>query len=380
MRLHFTADDYYRRAIKAIEAAQEEVLLEVYIFDMDSIGLRFLAALEKAQARGVTVKLSVDGIGSFNWMHALQVRCAKSGLPFSVFHPLPLHSKFRFSWRVLRQMIRFFRAFNQRLHRKVLIVDRQKVFLGSANISQVHTREFMGAQAWRDTNVEIEFPKQDPDLELLREALLNTFSRPRVLRALYKHNRLKRRLKILHLPSQRIRLNAATWWRHRYQRDLLKRLRSARKKILITNAYFVPRRTLTFALRKAALRGVEVVLVLPQKTDVWFVRAASRSLFSKLIRDGVKIYEYRPSILHAKTIVIDDSWSTVGSHNLNSRSMLHDLEVSAAIWEPELVQQLTQQFALDVQKSALVTMAELKAASRWRRLISRIAYWFRYWL
>jgi cardiolipin synthase len=378
IRLHFSGDEYFQRALEAIEDAQEEVFLESYIYDLDAVGLRFLTALERAQKRGVKVKLLVDGIGSFNWLRAIETHCQRSALPLRVYHPLPI-MPLRLSWRNLRRWLLLFRRINQRNHRKVILIDRRKAFLGSLNISQVHTVEFMGEKAWRDTGVEIEFAPDDPDANVLREAFRSTWNKSQSLRVRAYPLRFLRRLKRLKIPRSRFRLNSRAWWRFILLRDLLVRMNTAQKRILITNAYFLPRRAILTALRRAARRGVYVGLVLPQKTDVWLVREAARSLYYRLMKDGVHIFEYRPSILHAKTLIIDD-WATVGSHNMNHRSLMHDLEVETVLEDPRLLEQLISRWDQDVRESKAIGWDEVGHFSRPRRWIMRMIYWFRYWL
>lgn len=380
IQIYFSGDQYFQRALEAIEEARFEVLLESYIFDLDPIGLRFLYALEAAHARGVQVRLLIDGIGAFNWIRELQARTKAAGIPLHVYHPIPLLRQLRLSWRGLRRGLLIFRRINQRNHRKVILIDQRHVFLGSLNISQVHTQEFMGKRAWRDTGVELLFPPDHDDVRALREAFLDTWRKSQGRRRLKIYSvRLLRRLGKLHPPHSRFRLNSRVWWRHYLLKDLLYRMRTAQKRILITNAYFLPRRSFLSGLRRAAKRGVYVGLVLPQKTDIWFVRTASRSLYYRLIKDGVKIFEYEPSMLHAKTLVID-KWATVGSHNLNHRSLMHDLEVETVLHEPRLVRKLISQWDLDAHQSRPITLEDLGKFSLLERALARVIYWFRYWL
>jgi len=148
---------------------------------------------------------------------------------------------------------------------------------------------------------------------------------------------------------------------------------------LITNAYFIPRRSVLRALKKAAQRGVEVALVLPALTDVPIVQWASRSLYYRLLKAKVRIFEYQPSVLHAKTVIIDN-WATVGSHNLNHRSMIHDYEVEAVLTDNQSLNELVNQWQIDVKSSQEITLESLGKFPWWTRWISRLAYWFRYWI
>ncbi len=375
VQLYFSGDEYFRDLIQAIGQAQHEVLLESYIFDMDPIGLRVLEALSKAQARGVKVMLLVDGVGSFNWVLSLREYCEKNRLGFRVYHPLPFRMTFlrRISWKSLRRILFLLKKANKRNHRKVILIDKTRAFLGSLNISQVHTKEFLGGRAWRDTGIQVTGGPLNP----LRRAFYDAWVTAR-MEKLHLKQRL-RRFKDRQKTDQILRMNSNVSWRYFLLRDLNRRMREATHRILITNAYFVPRRSVLRSLIKAAQRGVHVGLCIPSQSDVLPVRWASRSLYTRLLKAGVRIYEYQPQMMHAKTLVIDN-WATVGSHNLNHRSLTHDLEVEAVLTKPEWVEPLIQQWDADIRHSQSITMTDLGKMTLLDRMLARLAYWFRYWL
>ena len=262
------------------------------------------------------------------------------------------------------------------------MIDRKIVFMGSLNISKVHTQEFMDERAWRDTGIELRFAEPNHETALLAKAFDRTWRLSALRRLFAQPTRLFRRrsgFRFRHRKAVRFRLNSRPWSRYLIFRDMIKRIRTAESRILITNAYFVPRRSMLVALRKAAKRGIFVGLILPEKTDVWFVRAASQTLYRKLIKSGVHLYEYKPRVLHAKTMVIDN-WATVGSHNMNHRSMLHDLEVETVISSSELIGQLVEQWDNDASASKLYRLHDLTKFPWYQRGLSRVIYWFRYWL
>jgi len=375
VQLYFSGDDYFRDLLQAIGQAHQEILLESYIFDMDPIGLRVLGALAAAQARGVKVQILVDGVGSFNWLLGLSEYCQKNQILFRIYHPLPIRMSFlrKISWRSLRRILFLLKKANKRNHRKVILIDRHKSFMGSLNISQVHTKEFMGAKAWRDTGIQV----TGGPLNHLRRACMDAWVTAR-MEKLHLRHRLGR-MRVRQKVDEALRLNSSIYWRYFLLRDLNRRMRTAQKRILITNAYFVPRRSVLRSLIKAAQRGVEVGLCLPEQIDVLPVRWASRSLYSRLLRAGVRIYEYQPQMMHAKTLIIDD-WATVGSHNLNHRSLTHDLEVEAVLIQEDRIQELLHQWKRDIQHSSEVTLSDLGKMTWLSRSMARLAYWFRYWL
>ena len=375
VQLYFSGDEYFRDLIAEIKKSQTEVILESYIFDLDPIGLRLLNALAEARARGVKVQILVDGVGSFNWLMALHDFCKKHDLQFRIYHPLPVRLSFlrKISWRSLRRILFLLKKSNKRNHRKVTIIDHKTAFLGSLNVTQVHTKEFMGAKAWRDTGIQVE----GHPIGYLRRAFLDAWVTARFEKIAIKRTFLRYRTR--QKADEILRLNTSMPWRYALLRDLNRRMRHAQTRILVTNAYFVPRRSVLRSLIKAAQRGVFVGLCLPAQSDVLPVRWASRSLYNRLLRAGVKIYEYQPSMMHAKTLVIDN-WATVGSHNLNHRSLMHDLEAEVVLTHNEWVQPLVDQWDLDIRKSHAITKADLGKMTWWYRSLTRLAYWFRYWL
>ena len=122
-----------------------------------------------------------------------------------------------------------------------------------------------------------------------------------------------------------------------------------------------------------------MALCLPEKTDVTIVQLASRSLYERMLRDNIRIFEYRPRVLHAKTIIIDN-WASVGSLNLNHRSLKHDLEVEINFTQKAPLFQLAEQWELDIKEAKPITYKEMQNFSLAQRWLARAAYWLRYWL
>jgi cardiolipin synthase len=374
-QLFFSGDEYFSAVLAAIDQAKNEIFIESYIWDFDTVGTEFLIHLQAARKRGVEIRLLVDGIGSFNSLHLLRAWTQEHKLPLRIYHPLPFSwaRVLRMRWRGLRGLLFLFRRINKRNHRKSILIDGDKAYLGSFNISDVHSEKNRGARAWRDTGVFVE----GPTVRMLRRAFVKAWSSSRFDNQVDAKALLKSRVQSY--PNALIRLNSSIRWRYQLLRDLSKRMKSAQKRILITNAYFLPRKSVLRGLRKAARRGIFVGICIPAKSDVWFVKSAAKSLYSRLISDGVHIFEYQPTILHAKTLIIDD-WATVGSHNLNHRSLTHDLEAEAVITHGENIQSLIEHWDHDVLASHTVTLRDLGRWTLGQRLLSHVAYWFRYWI
>lgn len=374
-QLFFSGDEYFSSVLGAIDQAQKEIFIESYIWDFDGIGSKVLLHLREAQKRGVEIRLLVDGVGSFNSLPLLRPWTYENRLPLRVYHPLPFSWSriFKMRWRGLNGLLFLFRRINKRNHRKSILIDGDSAYLGSFNISDVHLESVHGNIAWRDTGILVE----GPTVRMLRRAFAKAWGSSRFDNQVDSKALIKS--KVANYPSALIRLNSSIRWRYQLLRDLSQKMNRAEKRILITNAYFLPRKSVLRGLRRAARRGIFVGLCIPAKSDVWFVKSAAKSLYARLIKDGVHIYEYQPKILHAKTLVIDD-WATVGSHNLNHRSLTHDLEAEAVLTDPENITKLLEAWDLDVLSSHAVTLSDLGRWSWTQRLLSRFAYWFRYWI
>lgn len=387
VQLFSEGDDFYAAAKKAIHEAKDEILFETYIFDFDSIGREFLEALAEARQRNVRVQLLVDGVGSIATLRPIHDFCSKYDIDFQVFHPPPFYATsflLRRNGKTEAWLTRFFgklqnflKFMNKRDHRKMIVLDQRICFIGSYNISNVHSARFFGDQAWRDSGVEVH--GESPAVSVIR-AFQRTWLRSKDLDQPPLQFRFRERfVKKKNLHFSPFRFNDGMRDRMRVASDIRRRVNRAKQRILITNAYFLPRPAFLKALRKASRRGVFVGLCLPMKTDVWMVREAGRTMLRKLLADGVKIYEYKPRVLHAKTMVIDH-WSTVGSRNLNYRSFFHDLEVDVELRDRQHVGQLVEQWEKDISESHPLTLNDLDQDSFLRRLVGRLVYLARYWM
>jgi cardiolipin synthase len=224
----------------------------------------------------------------------------------------------------------------------------------------------MGAAAWRDTGVIVEGDEV--------VALTDTFEDVWV-RRLQRLKRKFRRKRVQRSPL--VRLNVTGKQRRENYLDLLVRLLRARRRIWITNAYFVPDGSLLRVLSVVAREGVDVRILVPGFSDVVFIPWVTAAFHFGLLSAGVKIFEYRGSVLHAKTMVIDE-WGLIGSSNLNHRSLLHDLEADIVVTNDEALEEMSTQFAQDLNRSVEVTLENWHQRPRLERFLGRVLLWFRY--
>jgi cardiolipin synthase len=361
----------YRAMLDAIAAARDHINMETYILDDDAVGHQFAQALLDKQAQGVQVNLLRDSAGTFGTPAAFFQRLSDAGVQVLEFNPVnPLVAREGWQW-------------NQRDHRKLLIVDGRMAFLGGINISSVYSGGSFGkarkvdpdaALAWRDTDLQL----QGPVVAELQKLFLAAWQgqqgpplRPRAYFPPLPAMGTQVVRAIGSSPEEAFSLIYAT---------LLSAIGSAETSVHITNAYFAPDPQLLQALVTAVARGVEVTLILPGRTDSWLVFHAGRSHYAHLLKAGVRIFERRGVVLHSKTALVDGVWATVGSTNLDWRSFLHNHELNAVILGAEFGQQVQTMFERDLRASDAIELAAWERRSPALRVQEWFGRMWEYWL
>jgi cardiolipin synthase len=365
----FKAEPFFSDLEKGIASAESSVELETYIFNNDELGCRIAEQLKAAAARGVHVRVMVDGFGSPHWAQHFLSNLTKAGVEARVYHPTPLSALSPY-FEQYPSVIKFFKrasTINHRDHRKVCIVDGRRAWTGGMNISASHI-------LFRDTGVFIEGSRVQALLYAFRQAWQKAWSPRQVFHPKRRWRTLRRWITLSF-----VRINANRKTRRRTYNDLLQRIASANTRIWITNAYFVPPQRLRKALQEASKRGVDVRVLIPRKPDIYFIRWVASALYFGLITAGVKIFEFLPATLHAKTLIIDE-WATIGSTNLNHRSIIHDLEVDVVLTTTKSIEALANQFADDLKESKEISIQDWKRRSWGERLAGRLLLLFRYWI
>lgn len=339
-------ENTYTSMLIAIRGAKDSINMESYIFDDDEMGSLFSDALLERRSAGVTVNLVYDSFGAMSTPGEFFTPLIEGGVNLVEFNPVnPL--KFRWGMDI-----------NSRDHRKLLIVDGKVAFVGGVNISSVYSSGSFrhkdvpvtpGSVPWRDTHVRIEGPVVREFQSLYMQTWTSQKGKPLAVEGYFPQleksgDEVVRA--IGSTPAAKYSLMYAA---------LIAAIENADNQIYLTNAYFVPDPRLRAALKKAAAHGVDVRLMLPGKSDSTLVLNASRSFYSKLLRAGVKIYEHEDAFMHAKTVVIDGVWSSIGSTNLDWRSLRDNQEIDAVILGPVFGRQMQTQFTRDIQASREIT-------------------------
>lgn len=365
-------ESYLQSLLEEINQAKSCIDIEVYIFDDDHVGRIVTDALCDAAKRGVQIRVMVDGIGSIHWGGKMAQQMVLNGIKIKVYHPLPWRishwssstsaSKFIFS-----RIIFLLSKINNRDHRKVCIIDQHIVFVGSANIS-AHLLGDQTHKGWRETTVKL----VDINTDEIQYAFDKAWGKVSLKRRLYKIFKRKKTDSIF-------LLNYSWRLRRQYYKELLHRISQCKKQIWITNAYFVPDSFLLKKLIKASGRGIDLKILLPEKSDISLMPIVKSTFYSILLKNKAQIYEYKPTILHAKTLMIDD-WYVIGSSNLNYRSFKHDLEVNVSLQTPPAKEVLTQQFLFDLKQSNQLMLDNINNLSLFKKMIVRLILLIRYWI
>jgi cardiolipin synthase A/B len=377
-RLFFDGDEYFDDLLEGVAQAQVSIELETYIFSADPLGRRVEEALSAAAGRGVNVRLLVDGIGGLGWFDKQSQELKASTVKVRVYHPVLISGFFK-----NRRRGTLFSRMNRRDHRKVCLIDGETdkavAWVGSLNIAGSHCRSILGQDAWRDTGVRL----RGEGLKDLLIAFNNAWARSHTADG---KRRWRESLQISSFASGRVfgerlkspvvRLNYTRRLRRKNAFQLRTRLRSARQRIWITTAYFAPTPNLVRRLTNAAKRGVDVRILVPRKSDVFFMPWVTTAHYAPLLVEKVRIFEYLPRFLHAKSVIVDD-WVTVGTTNLNQRSLLYDFEVDIVIKNEASLQLIDEQFLKDLAQSEEVKVAPGGLASFLGRLIN---FFWRRWI
>ncbi|MBG6073974.1 MULTISPECIES: cardiolipin synthase ClsB [unclassified Polaromonas] len=361
-------EEFFPRVFESIAGARHEVVLETFILFEDKVGLALHAALLAAASRGVQIDLTIDGFGSPDLSPDFISALTQAGIRVHVFDPAPR----LWGWRT-----NVFR----RMHRKIVVVDGQRAFVGGINYSADHLADF-GPEAKQDYSVEIEGPIVSVIHTFVHKAL--AAGKRNTGRGLA--GQLRERIADrAHLLTNRWRADSTpageaeaifvTRDNRKHTTDIEQHyriaIRAARHRVVIANAYFFPGYRLLREMRRAARRGVQVRLILQGEPDMAIVKTAANLLYDQLLSAGVQIFEYCERPLHGKVAVSDDTWSTVGSSNLDPLSLSLNLEANVIIKDRAFNQHLTARLDHLVQQSCKqIHAADLVEWSWWRTLRS----------
>jgi len=346
----------FDRISAAIMGARRFVWAEYYIIRNDETGRRFLALLHERAKEGVEVRLLFDALGSMAINARFLRAIAEAGGQTRAFQPM----------NPLRRRV----AVHLRNHRKLIVVDGAVGFTGGMNVGDEYSgrRRRRGAQTFRDSHLEL----RGPAVRSLAQTFVEdwafagggTLPVPRAPEPAASSGSL-----VAIVPSGPDQEHNASAMVH------FAGIASARRRVYLTSPYFIPDESTLSALVSAALRRVDVRILLPARarSDVKLAAFAALSYYGKLLRGGVRIYEFEPAMLHAKTLVVDGQVAVVGSANVDIRSFRLNFEIGALVTGPEFAGKLERRFVRDLASAREVTLDDLARMSRFTRVCSTLA-------
>ncbi|HKP75556.1 MAG TPA: phospholipase D-like domain-containing protein [Longimicrobiaceae bacterium] len=342
----------YGAMLDLIEGASHELLLENYIIRADQVGLGFVDELARQAARGVSVWVLLDPLGSRLSTLPLARRLRGSAVRVRLYNPPRFAAAFFRGWRD---------------HRKLVVQDRTRVFAGGMCIADIWAGNCVRRCTWRDSAVvaqgsaatraadafDTAWRTQGPAGELASGPSAAGTGRGQ--------------------GSVPVRVVADGGGARRVERALAAVFRAARSEILITSSYFVPTPPLVAALTGAARRGVITRVLIPRRSDHRVIDLAAEHLLGCLLRAGVRVWLWNGPMLHAKSVVVDRCWTLVGSSNLDAFSLWRNAELNLEIHGTAVGEQAARLFAADLEGSRELTLEAWTRRPRWRRLATRMA-------
>jgi cardiolipin synthase len=347
-------EEIFPAKIAAIRSARRSINYAQYVFEDGPPAKDIAEALAERCRAGVMVNVLLDAVGALGMSTEHRAVMAEAGCRVENYRPLTPFTIDRV---------------NYRNHRRILVVDGVVGVTGGSGISGKWSGDGRRKGHWRDTDIRLEGPVVEQLQGAFAENWLEATGVAIGGPAYFPRRRLDSKGGV---DAQVVRSSPAGGSTAMYTMFLLA-LASARRSIHITNPYFVPDETMINTLTGAAQRGVRVVLLIPGAIDHNLVRQASRSEFGRLLKSGILIYEYRPALLHAKTMVIDGAWSTVGSTNLDHRSFAINEELNVAVYDASIAQRLEAVFEKDIANSRQVTYGEWSRRGLTSRLLELLS-------
>lgn len=359
MRLVRSGSDYFDTLVQIIQSAKHTLHLQTYIYDDDVTGRRIAAALKGAAQRGVTITVLLDGFGSQSLTKRFISSLRETGIDLRFFSPV-------FSTQSI--------YLGRRMHHKIVVADSSTALIGGINIADKYAGTATNT-AWLDYALLLEGGVCQ-ELDTLCRNMYRRRNRLARLRTTRHSKTLPPTDDNADLFFVKIKQNDRLKGKNQISRSYIRAIRNARNSIYITGSYFLPGLKLRKALIAASKRGVEVNLILAGVSDVPLFQAATTWLYDLLLRNGIKIYEWKQSVLHGKVAVIDNNWATIGSFNLNHLSAYGSIELNVDVTDDKFVSDFKHELKFVIETGCEQVLTE-RQNNHWT---ARLKRWFAYQL
>jgi cardiolipin synthase len=351
--IYNNGDEFYPAMLQAIESARLSITMEQYIFWNGQVGRRFAEALAEKAREGIPVKLLVDAIGSATLGADIFKILEAGGCQLAWFRPI--------HWYTLRRA-------NQRNHRKSLIVDGEIAFTGGSGLADHWLGSASDEHEWRDMQIRVEGPAVGAQQAGFAQNWLVTTGE-----IINGHEFFPEPRAMGNIPIQTI-LSSPSAGAGAAATMYLIAVQCANRYLYIANPYFIPDARVIGMFASACQRGVSVKLMLAgPHNDTWWARQNSVRLYGKLLAAGVEIYEFQPTMLHQKTMVVDGAWATVGTTNFDNRSFALSEETNICFHDPSLVERLRAVFSADLARCRRVDLNQWKQRGAWQQTKEMLA-------
>jgi cardiolipin synthase len=350
-------DQIFPEMLKVVRSAEKSICLETYIYWSGEVGREFADALAERARAGVKVHVIIDWVGSRKIDGSLLNFMAQAGVEVERYNPLVWYAPTRI---------------NHRDHRKLLVVDGRIGFTGGAGIADIWKGNAESPERWRDSMFKLE----GPAVSQMQAAFMDNWTKT-AARVLDGDDYFPALAPAGDQFAQVFKSSPREGTEDVRLMYLLS-IAAARRSIRLSAAYYVPDRLTTQEFLEAIRRGVKVEIILPgAETDSPIVKHASRGKWGPLLKAGVKIYEYQPTMYHMKMMIVDDVWVSVGSANFGNRSFRLNDEANLNVFSPAFAAEQSRVFEEDKARCAEVTYAEWKRRSLWKRFLELITAPFR---
>jgi cardiolipin synthase len=339
--------------IYELERAQDHIHFEFYIIEDDQIGNKVKDILIRKAQAGVEVKVLYDDVGSWSLSRRFIKELTSAGVRVMNFMPVRTYA--------------FANKVNYRLHRKIIVVDGKVGFVGGINVADRYLRGLGRNNRWRDTHLRIE---GDAVRSLQAIFLLDwnfaNRSKDFSIRYFPEHSITAKKL------VQIVASGPDSDWQSIMQ-AYFAAIATATQYVYISTPYFLPNESILTAMKTAALAGVEVRLLLPEKNDSWVVGKSSRSYLKELLQAGVHVHFYLKGFTHSKLMIVDDIFCSIGTANMDIRSFNQDFEANALIYDGPLTLQLKQDYLDDISQSKELSLLDWESRSKWDKAQESVA-------
>ncbi|PLR79408.1 cardiolipin synthase [Bacillus sp. V3-13] len=355
VELFTDGQEKFNSLFKDIEDAKDHIHLQYFIIKKDELGKKLIEVLTKKAKEGVKVRVLYDELGSRGLTKRFFKELREAGGEVEVFFP----SKFR--------LINL--RLNYRNHRKLVIIDGKTGYVGGFNVANEYLGLVPKFGYWRDTHLRI----QGTAVHAIQTRFILDWNQASCCHKIsFLPNYFPEDISPGKVGMQIVSSGPDSEWEH-IKNGLIKMITTAKKSVLIQTPYFIPDTSLLDGLRIACLSGVEVKIMIPNKPDHMFVYWATLSYIGELLKAGATVYIYDNGFIHAKTIVVDEEISSVGTANIDIRSFKLDFEVNAFIYDEGIAQRLTKAFNHDVKVSRELTLEQYQKLPLWVRFKESIS-------